>query len=110
MRRHVVEYITGELLQKAREAYKTENYRKVIYIGATQYPYNVCGACIYYNLPKSDTYDKIQNLSKIALECNIPEKTRASMIIFELIDLSNYYKNTLKQEVIASWNLKNIKD
>lgn len=91
MRAHVVKYITGHLLEKAREEFANGNYRKVIHIGATQYPYNVCGASIYYGLSKENSYERVHHLSCIAIEPDVSEKDRAEAIIAEMAVLSRYY-------------------
>lgn len=108
-RSHVVEQISGRLWKKAIEAHSAENYYEVIKIGATQFPYNVCGAGIYYNLSKGDTYDRVQRLASIALETGVPEKVRATAIIAELELLSRHYANYFNPEFVGEWSADNIK-
>ena len=108
-RAHTVEQITGRLLGKAKTAFAAGNHYEVIKIGAMQFPYNVSGAGVYYDLLRGDTYDRMGRLVSIALETGVPERVRAEAIIAELEILSRYYENKLNPDVIAAWKVENIK-
>lgn len=108
-RDHTVKQITGRLLGKAQKAFNSANYYEVVRIGAMQFPYNVCGAGVYYDLCKGDSYERCNRMVSVALETGIPEKVRAEAILAEIEILTQYYKNKLNPDVISAWRAESIK-
>jgi hypothetical protein len=109
MRRHTIDQITWRLFNKAQIAYRRGDYLEVVRIGATQFPYNVCGAGIYYDLPKENTYEKCTNVS-IAAVSDRPIELRAGDVLRELESLTEYFRNLLPTEVVEGWTLGWVKE
>ena len=104
-REHAIYKVTGGLFHKANEALKLKDYNKVIEIGSKQYAYNVSALTVYYDWPKSDSYDLIGPLHSIAI-AHMPINIRASNVVAELNNLSKYYENKLSGVVYDPMRIK----